>query len=1175
MGKAKKKSLPTEAELFVCLKKDIQQLSKAVQDFVIQVNSNHEDVFDNFSDGQEIFSEQKIDPSHGLFDEDNIKGDECYFVDQIGDPIFDVYGEYNAIYADPIFEDDSKKYFCIGQFGDDVFDAEKNPVFDVVDEDEAEAIPIYDVFDENETKKVTDKEREDDSKNFNDSVYAQETPTFSNTGLVKSNGVTCDFNLKDKSPSFQTMIPKQELVRVCEERAGKTCMDLQKKNMNYCAWRKNFHRHINREPPDRVQHKGLEDEQGHTKFLNAKITKLEEALLLEQEKNQTLERELSKTRRNIWMLNTGSKTLDNILSIGRTEKTTTGLGYQGGPSSSQTVFVRASRPREIVHVKSVCLPFFDKSDNDSYIHMEQHMDCILWKDEIHRQISKEPPDRDHSKVVVIHKENNGELVEWLLFWKKWVSTKRIYLHYREEKTSSCEIFEGLFACPVMQRRCDFVFQQIVVVALHEEHISVRSPIRDCCNQLGEKMLLLKTEDIMIVIASPHVLDDIESNHQVLYFARSALHFDVDEAVVQPLLYMWLHISPWIVTRNAYVSPRQRWITVWFYSQMKPVISVTYFGMQTILGAFTYVVICEDGMDVLPRHHHLFDISKRVNFLVHRGKSKSYIKGDTLLSSLSTSTGISVTCIQENFVENHYAINVVSSPRWLMFPLGSFLVYVFTGGEDSVLVWPLLAHTMMSYDILEFLITAEVSQSLGNMWITRILSFLHIHVWPLQIMLESLETFVYWKVLHCGVSKLRIWDVHHPQMKSNDKSTTATWVSYIACVSSKYLWEAYSCVLCVRGSIFFLSQPSWTGFSILIWVMGKEVFPCQDPWNKVIKLLTSYDLFHVKLRAHFQPTHIVVCSLLRIVMSDRNTSHEFDQVDTCRRGILKHVLNSLRRVVWAMLLQHWAVLSSTSWELESSYDEYIGQHELSFVFRLNDIKGIVLCFIAPPAGIFSSLVIGDRCIVHPHRERGLYAFAVQEKLFHYNRRNEFLNWWSIGTNMTVWSIPNTCPSVPWAYFQVISLQIRCGVFTLGMEAICSLQMGSYCRYTALICWSNVSCASGNLFCFVLVHDLMSFPEYISLRSWRSGMNEFLEHASVGLKRGDQSLRHMSKNILLDVNKINRLEKDDHTMHVILTEKNDIKRNLKRENITKDMLFLEVREQQFSFRFVVESFEPGGT
>uniref|UniRef100_M4FCR0 Uncharacterized protein n=1 Tax=Brassica campestris TaxID=3711 RepID=M4FCR0_BRACM len=145
MGKAKKKSLPTEAELFVCLKKDIQQLSKAVQDFVIQVNSNHEDVFDNFSDGQEIFSEQKIDPSHGLFDEDNIKGDECYFVDQIGDPIFDVYGEYNAIYADPIFEDDSKKYFCIGQFGDDVFDAEKNPVFDVVDEDEAEAIPIYDV----------------------------------------------------------------------------------------------------------------------------------------------------------------------------------------------------------------------------------------------------------------------------------------------------------------------------------------------------------------------------------------------------------------------------------------------------------------------------------------------------------------------------------------------------------------------------------------------------------------------------------------------------------------------------------------------------------------------------------------------------------------------------------------------------------------------------------------------------------------------------------------------------------------------------------------------------------------------------------------------------------------------------------------------------------------------
>lgn len=134
MGKAKKKSLPTKAELFVCLRKDIQQLSKAVQDFVIQVNSNHIDVFDKPSDDDkedEEISEQNIDPSHGLFDEDNIKGDECSFVDQIGDPIFDVYGEHNVIYDDPISEDDLKNNedFCIGQFGDDVFDAKKNSSF--------------------------------------------------------------------------------------------------------------------------------------------------------------------------------------------------------------------------------------------------------------------------------------------------------------------------------------------------------------------------------------------------------------------------------------------------------------------------------------------------------------------------------------------------------------------------------------------------------------------------------------------------------------------------------------------------------------------------------------------------------------------------------------------------------------------------------------------------------------------------------------------------------------------------------------------------------------------------------------------------------------------------------------------------------------------------------------
>ena len=44
--------------------------------------------------------------------------------------------------------------------------------------------------------------------------------------------------------------------------------------------------------------------------------------------------------KKIRMLNKGSASLDKILSMGRTEKSTIGLGYQGYSSSSQTIFVR-------------------------------------------------------------------------------------------------------------------------------------------------------------------------------------------------------------------------------------------------------------------------------------------------------------------------------------------------------------------------------------------------------------------------------------------------------------------------------------------------------------------------------------------------------------------------------------------------------------------------------------------------------------------------------------------------------------------------------------------------------------------------------------------------------------------------------------------------------------------
>ncbi|CAN6802673.1 unnamed protein product [Brassica oleracea] len=90
-----------------------------------------------------------------------------------------------------------------------------------------------------------------------------------------------------------------------------------------------------------------------------KITYLREALALEKEKNRNLEHELNEIHKQIRMLNKGSSTLDKILSMGRTEKSTIGLGYQGDPSSSQTVFVQG-RSVEKNKTRSYL-------DNESYV----------------------------------------------------------------------------------------------------------------------------------------------------------------------------------------------------------------------------------------------------------------------------------------------------------------------------------------------------------------------------------------------------------------------------------------------------------------------------------------------------------------------------------------------------------------------------------------------------------------------------------------------------------------------------------------------------------------------------------------------------------------------------------------------------------------------------------------
>lgn len=169
------------------------------------------------------------------------------------------------------------------------------------------------------------------------SFYVHETPSFSHEYSAASNGAICNFTPKDRSPAFQTMLAtvgwnkkiflkssmsnkreyhnddlKPERVQACEESDDNTLMDLQSERMNYGVCRTNSNRKINPEPPDCVQHQGREAEQEDTNLLNAKITKLQEALLLEEEKTQTLEHELCESCRYIRMLNKGSKTLDKI-----------------------------------------------------------------------------------------------------------------------------------------------------------------------------------------------------------------------------------------------------------------------------------------------------------------------------------------------------------------------------------------------------------------------------------------------------------------------------------------------------------------------------------------------------------------------------------------------------------------------------------------------------------------------------------------------------------------------------------------------------------------------------------------------------------------------------------------------------------------------------------------------
>ncbi|CAL9237766.1 unnamed protein product [Arabidopsis halleri] len=68
----------------------------------------------------------------------------------------------------------------------------------------------------------------------------------------------------------------------------------------------------------------------------ALITQLKADLVAEKETSKRLEQELMEYKKNVRMLNSGTKNLYQILSMGRTENTRFGLGYQGDTYGSET-----------------------------------------------------------------------------------------------------------------------------------------------------------------------------------------------------------------------------------------------------------------------------------------------------------------------------------------------------------------------------------------------------------------------------------------------------------------------------------------------------------------------------------------------------------------------------------------------------------------------------------------------------------------------------------------------------------------------------------------------------------------------------------------------------------------------------------------------------------------------
>ena len=326
---------------------------------------------------------------------------ENSYVVQLGDPIFDVsYTEEEGeiFNFDPIFDvsdqDDTKKFSTHDLADEDI--AETSPIFDVLEEDEMNQVgeKVEDeIFSFNESiyAQETSKLSHEDfpasngvknNSDFKKTIIPIQTMS-ATSGLSQKNF----WNNSTSTEEFCVEELKPEHVIVFSERDNDTSTDATKQHENYGVWTKDCHRQFIRKPPDRdkksehehanhvIRHnlfvptssgsecaeedaELLDTRVGILKFkqdqrdevsmmslserykLENNIIELQKALLCEKEKNMTLEHELNETHKKIRMLNSGSQTLDKILTMGRIEKTTTGLGYQGMSTSSQSIYVR-------------------------------------------------------------------------------------------------------------------------------------------------------------------------------------------------------------------------------------------------------------------------------------------------------------------------------------------------------------------------------------------------------------------------------------------------------------------------------------------------------------------------------------------------------------------------------------------------------------------------------------------------------------------------------------------------------------------------------------------------------------------------------------------------------------------------------------------------------------------